>query len=119
VVQDVQVHRLLTSKENTVENVLYTVQVGALDNATRDPSMLCYTLLSKRFILVHWARWLAGASDTLNVIRFKKWLESGYKELFTIGFTGCFLQGAYGAPERSFESIRIHIAAYLSYLRYL
>lgn len=83
-VQDVQVHRLLVHQEDAVENVFYTVQVGALNNATRDPPMLCYkTLRSKRFILVHcW--WLTGGSDTFDVIRFEKLLESGAKEMFTI-----------------------------------
>ncbi len=51
------------------ENVLYAAQVGALNNATREPPMWCYIppVLPKGFILVHWARcW-----ERLNVIRFE------------------------------------------------
>lgn len=39
VVQDVQVHRLLVHQKDAVEYVFYTVQVGAFNNATRDPPM--------------------------------------------------------------------------------
>lgn len=69
VVQDVQVHRLLVHQKDAVEYVFYTVQVGALNNATQDPPIWCYKPLRSQnassSCIGHAGGWVVGVTSSM------------------------------------------------------